>query len=105
MFVLDVVLEEAEDGGSDDSIKWGLACTTTPIVSGVSVMDATYKMEDDDFALVLKVEEQVANPTIRAFFGAEEEDDGCCCCVFSESKSLAKGEAPNNEPPEVVALS
>lgn len=44
----DVAVDEAGGGSDDDSIKWGLACTTSPTVLGVSVIAATYKTDDDD---------------------------------------------------------
>ena len=42
----DVALDEEGGGSEEDSIKWGLTCTTSPTVLGVSVIVATYKMDD-----------------------------------------------------------
>jgi hypothetical protein len=42
----DFALDEEGGGSDEDSIKWGLACTTSPTVLGVSVIVATYKIDD-----------------------------------------------------------
>ena len=42
---VEVVVVE-DEGKEEDSIKCGLACTTTPTVPGASVIAATYKVDD-----------------------------------------------------------
>lgn len=49
MVVASAVAVNKGGGGSDeDNIKWGLACTTSPTVLEVSVIEATYKIDVDD---------------------------------------------------------
>ena len=68
-------VDEDDEGGEEESIKCGLACTTIPMVLGVSVIAATYNVDDDDFGVFLATDDEeeelehtvVANPTIRAF--------------------------------------
>ena len=63
-----------DEGDEEESIKCGLACTTIPMVLGVSVIAATYNVDEDDFVVFLTVDDEeeelehvVAKPTIRAF--------------------------------------